>query len=78
MTDIYYSFPSKTETMGYEFCIGCRCFSLKFAHFSLKKALFKHIEKNICRNEAIIKLSELSSYLAYISFSYIKNQSISK
>ena len=32
---------------------------------SLKKSLVKPVEKNICRNEAIIKLSELSSHLAY-------------
>ena len=45
---------------------------------SLKKSLVKSMEKNICRNEAIIKLSELSSYLYYISFSYSKYPSISK
>ena len=32
------------------------------------------MEKNIYRNEDIIKLSELSSYLAYISFNYSKNK----
>ena len=44
---------------------------------SLKKSLVKPMEKNIYRKEAIIKLSELSSYLAYVSFSYSKYPSIS-
>ena len=51
-----------------------------FKYFPRKPSVSQNLpmEKNICRNEAIIKLSELSSYLAYVSFSYSKNQSISK
>ena len=64
--------------MGYEFCIGFFSFSSKFDPLSLKKSLVKPMEKNIYRNEDIIKLLELSTYLGYISFSYSKNQSISK
>ena len=56
MTDSYYSFPSKTETMGYAFCIGCFRVSRKFASFSLKTSLVKLMEKNIYRNEDIRKL----------------------
>ena len=61
-------------------CILYRMFSLQphIRSRSLKKSLVKPVEKNISRNEAIIKLSELSSYLAYISFSYSKYPSISK
>ena len=61
-------------------CILYRMFSLQpqIRSLSLKKSLVKPLENNICRNEAIMKLSELSSYLAYISFSYSKYPSISK
>ena len=61
-------------------CILYRMFSLQpqIRSLSLKKSLVKLMEKNICRDEAIIKLSELSSYLPYISFSYSKYPSISK
>ena len=68
------------KNRNHRLCILYRMFSLKpqIRSLSLKKSLVKPMEKNICRSEAIIKLSELSSYLTYISFSYSKYPSISK
>ena len=75
-TDSYCSHQIRNHGL----CILYRMFLLQpqIRSLSLKKSLVKPMEKNIHRNEAIIKLSELSSYLAYISFSYCKYPSIFK